>query len=59
MISLCGNSKPNMVMVLVDETQPEGEHRAGLGAASLVPGTYVLVLDADGQRVSRAITVVR
>ena len=47
------------VMVLVDETQPEGEHRAGLDAASLAPGTYVLVLDADGQRVSRAITVVR
>ncbi|MEM7787863.1 MAG: T9SS type A sorting domain-containing protein, partial [Bacteroidota bacterium] len=46
------------VAVLVDEDVEAGTHRAGLGAG-LAPGTYVVVLDTEADRVSRLITVVR
>ncbi|MEM1116305.1 MAG: hypothetical protein AAGJ11_07345 [Bacteroidota bacterium] len=46
------------VAVLVDEAVEAGTHRAGLGAG-LAPGTYVVVLDTEADRVSRLVTVVR
>ena len=47
------------VAVLADGLQAAGDHSATLDATGLAAGVYVLVLDADGQRTSQSITVVR
>lgn len=47
------------VAVVVDGPQTAGEHRPSLDASRLAPGLYVLVLDANGERLSRTVTIVR
>ncbi|PAP78114.1 hypothetical protein [Rubrivirga marina] len=47
------------VAVLADGAHAAGEHRAALDASRLATGVYVVVLDADGRRATRTITVVR
>lgn len=47
------------VAVLADGFATAGSHEATLDTTPLAAGVYVLVLDADGQRTSQSITVVR
>ncbi len=47
------------VRVLVNESMPVGEHSIRFDAGNLSSGVYVLVLDADGQRLTRSITLIK
>jgi hypothetical protein len=47
------------VRILVDSTLPSGEHSVRFDAGNLSSGVYVLVLDTDGQRLVRTLTLLK
>ena len=47
------------VALLAEGTRDAGAHRAALPSGTLAPGTYVVLLQAGGDRFARPLTVVR
>jgi hypothetical protein len=47
------------VRILVDSNLPSGEHSVRFDAGNLSSGVYVLVLDTDGQRLVRTLTLLK
>lgn len=47
------------VRILVDNAMPAGEHSIQFDARNLSSGVYVLVLDSEGQRLVRSITLIK
>ncbi|HIG75921.1 MAG TPA: DUF4397 domain-containing protein [Bacteroidetes bacterium] len=47
------------VALLAEGTREAGAHRAALPSGTLAPGTYVVLLQANGDRFARPLTVVR
>jgi hypothetical protein len=47
------------VRILVDSTLPAGEHSVRFDAGNLSSGVYVLVLETDGQRLVRTMTLLK
>ncbi len=47
------------VRILVDSSMPAGEHSIRFDAGNLSSGVYVLILDTDGQRLTRSITLIK
>lgn len=47
------------VRILVNTSMPVGEHSIRFDAGNLSSGVYVLVLDTDGQRLVRSITLIK
>jgi len=47
------------VRILVDSSMPAGEHSIQFDAGNLSSGVYVLVLDTEGQRLTRSITLIK
>jgi hypothetical protein len=47
------------VRTLVNDTLPAGEHSVRFDAGNLSSGVYVLVLDTDGQRLVRTLTLIK
>jgi hypothetical protein len=44
---------------VVDQTLPEGTHTARFDARALRAGTYIIALEAEGERAARTMTIVR
>jgi len=47
------------VRILTNDTLPAGEHSVRFDAGNLSSGVYVLVLDTDGQRLVRTLTLIK
>jgi hypothetical protein len=47
------------IRILVDSNLPAGEHSVRFDAGNLSSGVYVLVLETDGQRLVRTLTLLK